>query len=250
MNNFASLTIIIALTLTLLVVSCNASFAEPSKLENIASNIFENKTLILPNSVKNFIILIPNEAHESPLLPKDQRLINQPYVPQNLVAPPATTVVWFSGDVGHAHKITLTDEHSKKIFSSVLKFNSATKPLSLNESGKFTYSEFNSNKDDPNFVMNGSIIVSAPEINSNNKQNLFESNFDTLSAIMIPTNDIGKHSIILNEYGINILDQYSFKDLRETTGRSNQTLLVLGSNESMDKTISVIKKITSSLPYT
>jgi hypothetical protein len=67
---------------------------------------------------------------------------------------------------------------------------------------------------------------------------------------MVPTADIKEHSEIIRENNVNILDQYSFKDLRETgKGGENQTLLVLGSNNPPDETIAVLKKITSTLPY-
>jgi hypothetical protein len=219
---------------------------------NLASNIFNNKELVVPKNVKNFVILIPNEAHESPDLPKDQRLINQPYVPQNLVVHPATKIVWFTGDVGHMRKVILEDENSNEIFNSKLKFNSASKALPFNQSGKFTYFETKANKDDPNFVMKGSVTVTVPESNPSVdiSKNSLKSNFDTLSVIMIPTKDINNHAKILNENSLNILDQYSFKDLRQTAGGgANQTLLVLGSKGPIDATISTLKKITSTLPY-
>lgn len=219
---------------------------------NLASNIFNNKELVVPKNVKNFVILIPNEAHESPELPKEQRLINQPYVPQSLVVHPGTKIVWFSGDVGHMRKVMLEDKNSNEIFNSSLKFNSASKVLPFNQNGKFTYFETKANKDDPNFVMKGSVTVTGPESNSSIdiSNNSLKSNFDTLSVIMIPTKDINKHDKVLNENSLNVLDQYSFKDLRQTAGGgANQTLLVLGSNGSIDETISTLKKITSTLPY-
>jgi hypothetical protein len=205
----------------------------------------------LPNNVKNFVILIPNEAHESPELPKDQRLINQPYVPQNLVVGPDTKVIWFAGDVGHTRKVTLTNANAKEIFNAVLHFNSASKPVSLNETGKFTYSESNANKEDPNFVMKGSITVPGNNTESNIGENKSsQANFASMAVIMVPTRDIDKHSTTLVENNMNILSQYSFKDLRKTGGGgANQTLLVLGSNDSIDMITSVLKKITSSLPY-
>src|SRR5216117_16693 len=149
---------IISLIAVFITVLSSHSFGQSSD-SNIASDILNNKTLTVPNSVKNFVILIPNEAHESPELPKDQRLINQPYVPQNLVIGPNTKVIWFVGDVGHTRKVTLTDENSKKIYNSVLHFNSASQPLSLNQTGQYTYSESGANKEDPKFVMEGSISV-------------------------------------------------------------------------------------------
>jgi len=230
----------------------NSSFSQNAVLGNVAKDIFENKTLTLPSDVKNFVILIPNEAHESPLLPKEQRLINQPYVPQNLVSGANTQIIWFSGDVGHTRKITLTDENSKEVYNSRLKFNTATEPLLLNHSGKFTYFEKNANIQDPKFVMEGSITTTNndPPLNSNDNMTVSESPFDTMLVLMVPTKDIKKHIMTLVDNNVNIIDIYSFKDLRETGGGgANQSLLALGTNNPLDKSISVLKKITSSLPY-
>jgi len=228
------------------------SFSQNAILGNEARDIFDNKTLTLPSNVKNFVILIPNEAHESPLLPKEQRLINQPYVPQNLVSGANTQIIWFTGDVGHTREITLTDENSKEAFNSRLKFNTATEPLLLNHSGKFTYFEENANMEDPKFVMEGSIKITNGDVppNSNDDVTASESPFDTMLVLMVPTNDIKKHMMTLVDNKVNIIDIYSFKDLRETGGGgANQTLLVLGTNDPLDETISVLKKITSTLPY-
>jgi len=217
---------------------------------NLASDIFNNKTLTVPTNVKNFVILIPNEAHESPALIKDQRLINQPYVPQNLVVGPDTKVMWFVGDVGHTRRVNLTDTNSKDVFNALLHFNSASKPLSLNQTGKFTYSEFKANKDDPNFVMKGSITVAGNNNGSSTGENKNLGNFDSMAVLMVPTQDINKHTNTLDKNGINILSEYSFKDLRQTGGGgANQTLLVLGSNDPINTITSVLKKITTSLPY-
>ena len=221
------------------------SYSQNANLGNVAKNIFDNKMLTLPSNVKDFIILIPNESHESPQLPKDQRLINQPYVPQNLVTGANTQITWFAGDVGHTREISLTDESSKLIFNSRLKFNTATEPLLLNHSGKYTYFEKNANKEDPKFVMEGSITVNP---NSNGKVSV--SPFDTMLVLMVPTNDIKEHMMTLADNKVDVIDIYSFKDLRETGGGgANQTLLVLGTNNPLDESISVLKKITPTLPY-
>ena len=244
------------ISLTLMVVFSTTfsitSFAQNSDLQNMATDIFNDKILTVPNTVKNFIVLIPNEAHESPLLPKEQRLINQPYVPQNLVVDPQTNIIWFSGDVGHTRKVTLTDDNSKEIFDSILKFNSASDPLSINQSGKFKYHEEDANSQDPEFVMEGTITIANSDSPSsiNNNVNDTQPNIETMAILMVPTEDIKEHSEIIRENNVDILDQYSFKDLRETgSGGKNQTLLVLGSNNPPDETIAVLKKITSKLPY-
>ncbi len=247
-NSAISLTLMVVLLITLSITS----FAQNSDPQNMVTDIFNDKILTVPNTVKNFIVLIPNEAHESPLLPEEKRLINQPYVPQNLVVGPQTNIIWFSGDVGHTRKVTLIDDNSKEIFDSTLKFNSASDPLSINQSGKFTYHEEDANSQDPDFVMEGTITIASSDSPSNisNNVNDTQTNIDTMAALMVPTENVKEHSEILGENNVNILDQYSFKDLRETgSGGDNQTLLVLGSNDPLDKTITVLEKITSTLPY-
>jgi len=250
--NKLSFIIAILLVLAFATTFSNISYSQNAVLGNVAKDIFENKTMTVPSGVKDFVVLIPNEAHESPLLPKEQRLINQPYVPQNLVSGANTQIIWFSGDVGHIREITLTDENSKEVYNSRLKFNTATEPLLLNHSGKFTYFEKNANIQDPKFVMEGSITTTNndPPLNSNDNMTVSESPFDTMLVLMVPTKDIKKHIMTLVDNNVNIIDIYSFKDLRETGGGgANQTLLALGTNNPLDKSISVLKKITSSLPY-
>ena len=73
---------------------------------DIASRVLNNKSMDLTGNVKNVIILLPNEGHESPAMSEEARLINQPYVPENLEVSPGTNIIWFNGDVGHDHKVT------------------------------------------------------------------------------------------------------------------------------------------------
>jgi hypothetical protein len=100
--------------------------------------------------------------------------------------------------------------------------------------------------------MEGTITIASSDSQSNisNNVNDTQPKIDTMAVLMVPTEDIKEHSKIIGENNVNILDQYSFKDLRETgSGGDNQTILLLGSNDPLDKTISVLKKITSTLPY-
>jgi hypothetical protein len=108
-------------------------------IQNVAKSIFSGKQSV-PSNVKNFVILIPNEGHESPELHPEQRLINQPYVPQKLIIDSDTNIIWFSGDVGHTRQITLRDP-TVEIFNSKIRFTSATPPLVLPSLGTFNYFE-------------------------------------------------------------------------------------------------------------
>jgi hypothetical protein len=232
----------------LLISSSTISFAQNSKSDNMASQILDSQTLNLPNSVRDFVILIPNEAHESPLLPKEQRLINQPYVPQHLFASAKINIAWFSGDVGHTRKITLEDQNSEKIFDTSIKFNSISPTIEFNDTGTFSYYEKGANKEDLNFVMNGTITINDQQMQLNNPA--LDSEYEMMSTLMVPTKDIKKYTELLDKSKVDILGQQSFIDLRETgSGGANQTLLVLGSNNQVDDTIDILKKITTSLPY-
>jgi plastocyanin len=52
----------------------------------------------------------PPEYHHFQLR-KDVGVINQTYIPDNVVVNPGNTMMWFSNDVGHSHNITLTDKN-------------------------------------------------------------------------------------------------------------------------------------------
>src|SRR5919107_384590 len=71
-----------------------------------AKTIFEQKSAVLGNDIRHFVVLIPDEAHESTNQPKNQYpLANQAYIPQDITVNRGTTVTWLSGDVDHVHTI-------------------------------------------------------------------------------------------------------------------------------------------------
>ena len=99
--------------------------------------------------------------------------------------------------------------------------------------------------------MKGSITVAGNNNGSSIGENKnSKGNFDNMAVLMVPTQDINKHTNTLDKNDMNILSEYSFKDLRQTGGGgANQTLLILGSNDPINTITSVLKKITTSLPY-
>lgn len=228
-------------------ISGNSStISENSNGKGIAQSVYQNRMMTFGNNVKNIILLLPNEGHESPAMPKDQRIINQPYVPENIIASPGTNIVWLNGDVGHTRTITLVDENSNQVYSSgKFDFNTVTNPLIVNKTGKFTYSEADVNKDDPKFIMRGTITVDEnPSSNSNITS-------DTVAFFMVPAKDSDKHISELASKGVDVIDKYTFKDLRggqKGTG-PEQTLLLLGSKGSQNQLISTLQDIASTLPY-
>lgn len=212
-----------------------------------AQDVFQNHMMTFGDNVKGILILIPNEGHESPALPKDQRIINQPYVPENIVVSPGTNIAWLNGDVGHTRTITLVDENGDQVYSSgKFDFNTVSNPLILNKTGKFTYSEADVNQDDPKFVMQGTITI-----NENPSSGSNDGVLDTVAFFMIPAKDLDKHVSDLTDKGVDVLDKYTFKDLRggqKGTG-PEQTLLILTSKGDQSKLISTLEGIASTLPY-
>ena len=213
--------------------------------DGIAQDIYQNKIMSFGTNVKNIVLLIPNEGHESPTLPQEQRLINQPYVPAKIIVGPNTQIAWINGDVGHKHSITLVDKNSQQVYSSgKFDFNSITKPLILNDSGKYIYSESNVNKDDPKFIMEGTILVQKDLSKTNQLP-------ESIGLLMVPAKDLNKHVSELTGNGIDVIDKYTFKDLRggqKGTG-AQQTLLLLGSTNAQEKLVSTLTSITPTLPY-
>jgi plastocyanin len=246
----------IMLILVLLLITLKSGYAI-SGYSNTASLILNHKIFDLRNNVRNFIILIPNEAHESPTLPNEQRFIDQSYVPENIEVNKGATVMWLNGDVGHEHKINLVDERSNSVFDSgVFAFGNLSKPLVLNNSGEFTYSESNVNTDDPNFIMQGTI-----DVIENNNTDLYPSTKsdlgtsgnvtdDTIGFLMIPTNNLKTHLSAIENNEVDVLDTYTFEDLRggqKGTGQQ-QTLLVLGTS-NLTNLMTTMMNITDELPY-
>ena len=117
--------------------------------------------MVLGKDIKNLVIVIPNEGHEDPTQPKEQRVVNQPYLPQNAVVNVGTTVTWFSGDAGHQHSVSLVDNNTKNVVYDSGPFNNfaASKPITFNNTGTFVYSGPSFDKMVPNYKMNGTVTV-------------------------------------------------------------------------------------------
>jgi plastocyanin len=222
-----------------------------------ATYLYNTGQMILGNNVKHLVILIPNEAHESPELEEEQRHIAQPYIPQKAVVSPGTMVIWFNGDVDHGHTITLSDASSNQteFDSGIFAFNEASEPFVVNDTGSYYYYEADVIEDDPNFVMEGTIEAINQQqqplqlLSSLNATSNAPIQVDTVGALMVPTQDLEQHISDLESLGVAIDNTHTFKDLR---GDDSQTLLVWGADSSttnLDKVISGLKEITPVLPY-
>jgi plastocyanin len=245
------------------------------------SDIYQNRTIVLGNDIKNLIIMIPDEGHEQPnQSPKELRIINQPYTPHNAVVNVGTTVRWFNADVNHPHTISLTpnntnsnitsNNNSKNIVyeSGTIKNFTASKPIRFNSTGVFSYSGPSFDKGVPGYKMNGTIRVVKQPLNTpfnNTSVNTSSSstsqaaaittkNTDTITTLMVPANQLDKAISELKSQGFGIDNQYPFTSLRgggsTPGGDKHQVLLVLtSSGKSIDEVVSALNKIAPTMPY-
>jgi len=280
-NYIPSLVVVISSLLILMALNSLASpvlaIENDQKPDINAANVYQTHTMILGNNIKNLVILIPDEAHESMNQPKNQLpLINQPYVPQNAVVNVGTTVTWFHADADHKHTITLNDKNSgNNVFKTKpFLFNTATQPYTFNKTGSFEYFEKNVNNQDPKFVMDGTITVvnqPSPLSNVNNSKQISNNNtsatiastasasssttaknIDTVGAYMVPAKDLDKHTSELRKAGISVDSSFTYKDARggqKGTGKEQALIVWTSSGMDLDKVLSVLKEITPTLPY-
>ena len=232
-----------------------------------ASNVYETKSMTLGENIKNFVILIPNEAHESQNTgdsTSEQRHINQPYVPWHSTVSRGTAIVWFNGDVDHDRKITLTKQdnvpdtsnsNTNLYFDSgTFAYNTATKPIIMNDTGSYYYSESDVNNEDSDFVMNGTInVIDQPSSGSDaivsNTTGLPGTNLDTIGTLMVPTEDLATYSSDLEGSGFSVLSTHNFDDIRS---EDQQTLIIWGASfrtNSLENIASQLSEITPTLPY-
>jgi plastocyanin len=229
-----------------------------------ASDLFETKSLKLSPNIKHLVILIPNEGHESQNpgdISSDQRLINQPYIPQQATVNPGTMVIWFNGDVDHDHKITLINDINPKdtIFDSgTFVYDEPSKPIVLNDTGTFGYHETDVNNEDQDYVMNGTIdVVSQQGPNANGMASTSSSNSvnptsvqgnaDTAGVLMVPASDVDTYVQDLKNNGFAVDSTQDFSDIR--AGDQQVLLVWTTSGIGLDQVVSTLQRITQSLPY-
>lgn len=223
--------------------------------KNTASDLFETKSLKLSPNIKHLVILIPNEGHESQNagdVSSDQRLINQPYLPQRAEVNRGTMVVWFNGDVDHDHKITLTNGANLEntIFdSSTFAYDEPSEPIVLNDTGTFNYYETDVNNEDEDYVMNGTItVVDEQSLDGNNNVNTgVQGNADTAGVLMVPASDVDTYTQELKNNGFAVDSTQNFNDIR--AGDEQVLLVWTTSGIDLENVISTLQRITQTLPY-
>ena len=229
-----------------------------------ATNLYETHNMALGNNVKNLVILVPNEAHE-PYSLKEQQLINQAFIPQNVRMNVGTTIVFFDADVGHDHReVIVNGLTGSRVFDTRIfsyddeddKIPNSSRNYTFNEVGDFSYYDTVFGKK----VMNGTIeIVSSPltqatTMNNNDNDNSLASyypqyDFDTVGAFVVPTEMLNKYTRMFENQGLEIYDIHNFRNLMDKDD-AEQSLIVWTSNgHPLDSVIENLQKITPTLPY-
>jgi hypothetical protein len=223
-----------------------------------ASSLFNTRTIILPNSIKNLVITIPDEAHHGDPAKygdKESRFIDQPFLPQNAVINKGTNVIWFSADVNHDHNLKINENGSTSgaapfsFDSGTYTYTQNTRPIKFNNTGNFAYSDPNADSESKGFVMRGNIRVIDKASGSSTTNGTTP---DTIGAFMIPKRSMDKYISDFKSHGFNIDSTHEFASLRGgQKGTGSQQILVVWTSSGMDltKVLSGLKDITSTLPY-
>jgi plastocyanin len=276
--SFAILCNAIALLLILVhtttITTTTTAYAIENNQPDInATNLYKTHNMVLGNNVKNLVILVPNEAHE-PYSLKEQQLINQAFIPQNVRMNVGTTIVFFNADVGHDHReVIVNGLTGSRVFDTRIfsydddkddKLPNSSRNYTFNEIGDFSYYDTVFGKK----IMNGTIevgnIVSNPPLtqaatvknnNADNNNNPLTSyyppqyDFDTIGTFVVPTEILNKYTRSFENQGLQIYDIHNFRNLMDKDN-AEQSLIVWTSNGyTLESVIEKLQKITPTLPY-
>ena len=226
-----------------------------------ATDLYSSGQMVLGNNVKHLLILIPNEGHHGPGEGDEARFIPQPFVPQNVVVTPGTEVVWFNGDIGHEHNIVVTNADTSGLQTDpstlgtnrTQLFNSGefselevSIPYTFSQVGEFNYADTIDYEE--GFRMTGTVTV----VDEGDSGSTSASNFDTVGALMVPSEDSSEIAQRLRTAGFGINSMVNFQDLRsagDDDGGDQQNLLVWTSNGMGMNKITSLQEISQELPY-
>jgi plastocyanin len=253
---------VLALLLITIHITTSAYAIENNQPNINATDLYKTHNMVLGNNVKNLLILIPNEAHE-PYSLKEQQLINQPFIPQNVRMNLGTTIGFFNADVGHNHREAITKrlDNTQVFDTGIFSYNDdkddkipySSRNYTFNEIGNFLYHDAVYGQK----VMNGTLEVVA---NSNMQTTMKNNNnsltstypqydFDIVGAFVVPTEILKKYTRSFESQGLQIYDIYNFRNLMDKN-EANHSLIVWTSNGHMLKSvIDKLQKITPTLPY-
>lgn len=214
-----------------------------------ADNLYYNHTLVLEENIKNLMVLIPNEAHHGPHPTKESRFIEQPFLPARAVVNVGTTVLWFNGDAGYKHKMSINpaqgQESSSGSVTNAFSTHEASDPVAFDTIGQFNYADTRTYEN--KFVMRGNITVK-----KQNHSVTQASPIDTVGVLMVPAHHVHSYMEVLKEKRFIVNSVHKFKNLSgpQKVGDA-QSLLVWGtSGMDLSQVLDKLREISLTLPYT
>jgi hypothetical protein len=119
-------------------------------------------------------------------------------------------------------------------------------PYTFSQVGEFNYADTIDYEE--GFRMTGTLTV----VDEGNRGSTSAANFDTVGALMVPSEDSSEIAQRLRTAGFGIDSMVNFQDLRsagDDDGGDQQTLLVWTSNEMGMNKITSLQEISQELPY-
>jgi hypothetical protein len=217
-------------------IGSDSSNTNTNDLPN-AKSVYDTGKMVIPFSVKGFLIDIPDEGHH---LETDNLMIssaNAHYLPSNLVIPSGTSIAFVHGDPNHIHSETVTDSNGDKVAwqTTPIKHPGASDDKIL-PPGSYSITDV---KYKP---MKGSITV---------ESNVKSSGSLVTGAIFVPTMSLAKYKSDFQTAGFQIPSTYDF-----TSGAAKQkdisgptTLIVYSTTMGIDDAKTKLLPILKSLPY-
>jgi plastocyanin len=216
-----------------------------------AANLFNTKTMVLGNNVKNLVILIPDEGHHGPGEGSEARFLEQQFVPENAVINPGTTVSWFSGDVGHERTVNVKDATGSSVLftTGVIPDSQVSKTYTFNTPGTYNYEAMG----DDGVIMRGTVTVKSIQSPvTTAAASPAGGAIDTVGVLMVPTQDLGKHVQDVKNAGLTVDSTHDFKDLRggqKGTGDVQSLLVWTSGGKDLSTIIPPLREISLALPY-
>lgn len=201
-----------------------------------AEQVYTSETFNVPDYVHDFIILIPNEAHE----PTAKQLIsstNGHYLPANLIISKETSIIMLSNDAGHTHvtQIKRADNGFLEWKSNSIGWGGYTSPAKkLSEVTNYVISSTSYSD------MKGTISTrnagSAP------------SNV-IAGAIYVPQSDLSGYKSLFTSNGFTIESEYNFTWQNSNNAVKSHTLIIYSTTQPLSSALADLSTIVKETPY-
>lgn len=196
--------------------------------------------------MKNFFIIIPNEAHHSDE-DAEVKLVTQPFLPENLVINKGTSVTWFNADHNHEHHIEVNSAKNidNVIFESeTFDSEDASTAFTFSDEGLYSYQD--PTKWEGDYVMRGTIEVISLNTEKQEQTSNNNEQSNSLGTFIVPLDEKEKFLSEFQKNDLQIKNEYIFEDLG---GNDKHILLTWQSNSDYESVVSSLKSITAELPY-